>query len=202
MFNIIYNPVEPPEKIETNHAVEMQWGGQSPRVLSVGTLKDQKNHKVLLDAFAKLPNRSARLIIVGEGPLRGELKRHASQLGIADRLIMPGSVDPWPYYASANLFVLSSDYEGFGNVIVEAMYAGLPVVSTDCPSGPAEILGGGKYGRLVPVGDAGRLSEAIEQALTDAPDPDANRARAKELSGESAVRAYRDLLVDPKVHSQ
>src|SRR4030095_8305393 len=100
------------------------------RVISVGTLKPQKNHALLLRAFADLHRRNrANLMIVGEGELRPMLERMIGELDIEDSVSMPGFVlDPMPYYASANLFVLSSDFEGFANVLVEAMAAGLPVV--------------------------------------------------------------------------
>jgi glycosyltransferase involved in cell wall biosynthesis len=109
---------------------------------------------------------------------------------------MPGfTIDPQPYYASAHLFVLSSNYEGFGNVIVEALNAGVPVVSTACPSGPREILGNGRYGKLVPCGDAGALSEAMDQALTTAFNPDLLRTRAKAMSGAKSLERYSELML-------
>ena len=95
-----------------------------------------------------------------------ELEDDLSELRIADRLIMPGlALDPWPYYASADLFVLSSDYEGYPMVLIEALLSGVNIVSTDCRSGPREILDGGRFGRLVPVGDAKSLAKAMAEAL-------------------------------------
>lgn len=195
-FEVIYNPISPPQHIASNAQVEALWGGAGPRIINVGALKEQKNHALLLDAFARLGDKSARLMILGQGHLRGALERQARELGIADRVIMPGfCADPWPYLASADLFVLSSDYEGFGLVIAEAMYAGLKVVSTNCQSGPAEILGDGKYGRLVRCGDAPALAEAIDAALAEPADPERMRARAMEISGPSTLDRYADLLL-------
>ena len=197
-FDVIYNPIEPPSKIETTAEVERAWaGGRGKRILAVGSLKEQKNHRLLIDAFARLSDPTARLMIVGEGPLRRVLEQQAATMGVSDRVVMPGLGNPWPYYASANLFVLSSDYEGLGNVIIEAMYARLPVVSTNCPSGPAEILADGKFGRLVPVGDAGRLCAAIKAALSETSDRGVLTARAAELSGAAALNAYERLLRHP-----
>ena len=194
-FEVIYNPIDPPEGIPTDPEIERLWEGASKRIIAVGSLKPQKNHALLLEAFARLPDKSARLMILGEGSLRGALTAQAAALGIADRVVMPGfALDPWPYYASADLFVLSSDFEGFANVVVEAMWAGLNVVCTDCKSGPAEILSDGRFGTLVPVGDAEALSWAIVQALKAPSRAEEMRARALQISGPRSVARYAELL--------
>ncbi|WP_372923147.1 glycosyltransferase, partial [Roseovarius sp.] len=126
---------------------------------------------------------------------RDALLSLAQELGVADRVILAGfHPDPTPFYKTADLFVLSSDYEGFGNVIVEALACGTPVVSTDCPSGPGEILDGGRYGRLVPVGDAPALAKAIETSLGDTTDRDALIRRADDFAPQIAARKYLDLV--------
>ncbi len=176
-------------------AVQDMWGTVGPRILTVGNLKPVKNHPLLLRAFAALPHKDARLMVLGQGAGEAALRQLAADLGIADRVILPGfHPDPTPFYATANLFALSSDHEGFGNVIVEAMAQGLPVVSTDCPSGPAEILGDGRWGRLVPVGDAPALARAMAAALAAPADPDAQRRRAADFAPEIAAARYLDLL--------
>ena len=197
-INVIYNPISPPATIEATPQVEALWGvGRGERLINAGSLKTQKNQTLLLRAFAKLRDRpQARLMILGEGHLRGALEAEAERLGIANRVILPGfALDPWPYYASADLFVLSSDYEGFPLVLAEAMQAGLRVVSTDCASGPAELLDGGAYGRLVPCGDANALASAIEQALDEPAEPDRQRAQAEAMAGPAQITRYRELLI-------
>lgn len=198
-IEVVYNPISVPDRIAPTEEAEAAWGGGGPRIITVGNLKAVKNHALLLDAFAQLTDKDARLMILGHGDLLPNLQQQTRQLGIAERVIFKGFVsDPWPYYASADLFVLSSDYEGFGNVLVEAMLAGLPVVSTDCPGGPNEILDGGRYGKLVPVGDAPALADAMARAVCDAHDAAAVREQAERISGKS-VNAYLSLLADPSV---
>jgi len=174
---------------------EAAWGGGGPRILTVGNLKPVKNHPLLLRAFAALGRPEARLMLLGQGRNEAALRALADSLGIGDRVIFAGfHPDPAPFYATADLFVLSSDHEGFGNVIVEALSCGLPVVSTDCPSGPAEILENGRFGRLVPVGDAGALTAAIDLALSAPVDKAAQKVRADVFAPEIAARKYLDLL--------
>jgi glycosyltransferase involved in cell wall biosynthesis len=171
--------------------------GTHRRILAVGTLKAIKDYATLLNAFAIVRQRlDVRLLILGEGDCRPALEAQAREMGIADSVSMPGFVsDPMPYYQHADLFILSSTGEGFGNVIVEALAVGTPVVSTDCQSGPREILCDGKYGLLVPVGDASAMSEAIEISLTADHDKAALIARALDFSIEKAVDQYEKLLL-------
>jgi glycosyltransferase involved in cell wall biosynthesis len=197
-FDVIYNPIpNPPPDLRTAPEAEALWRGGEVRILSAGSLKGQKNQALLLRSFARLrQRRPAHLVLIGDGPLRGALSALADRLGLAGHVSMPGFVtDPWPYYASADLFVLSSDYEGFGNVLVEAMRCGLPVVSTDCKAGPREILADGAYGLLVPVGDEAALAKAMEEALDRRPDADMLKRRAEELSGSRAGERYLDLML-------
>ena len=142
--------------------------GQLPVVLAIGRLTEPKDFPTLIRAFAALrARRSARLLILGEGELRGELEALVQSCGLTpDDVQMPGFVvNPFAYLSRCAVFVLSSRWEGFGNVLVEAMACGAPVVSTDCPSGPREILEDGRWGRLVPVGDVEALAQAIIETL-------------------------------------
>lgn len=193
-FHVIHNPVPPrpapgPEAIA---AADALWGvPPGARIVTVGSLKPVKNHPLLIRALSRTTRTDARLLIVGDGAGRDAILALAQELGVADRVILAGfHPDPTPFYLTADLFVLSSDYEGFGNVIVEALACGTPVVSTDCPSGPGEILDGGRYGRLVPVGDAPALAGAMVAALDDTPDRDALIRRADDFAPQVAARKY------------
>lgn len=197
-FEVIHNPVPPrpyPPASALQEAEALWSGPAGARIVTVGSMKKQKNHPLLLRAFARLDRPDARLMFVGDGAGRDALVSLARELGVADRVVLAGfQSDPTPFYQTADLFALSSDYEGFGNVIVEALACGLPVVSTNCPSGPSEILEGGKYGRLVPVGDVDALAEALTQSLDAPPHSAPLRARAAEFHPAKAARAYLDLL--------
>ena len=196
---VIYNPVRPPlASASVDPDILAWWTAGAAAVIAIGSFKPQKDYPNLLAAFAQLDrSRNARLLILGEGKLRAELEGLAAGLGIRDRVLLPGFVpDPYPYLQQADLFVLSSAWEGLGNVIIEALVAGVPVVSTNCPSGPAEILEDGKYGRLIPVGDAPALAAAMADALAASVDRDLLRQRGAEFSVERAVDQYLSLL-DP-----
>lgn len=179
-------PTEPAEWCADTHK----------RVLAVGTLKEIKDYSTLLNAFSLLlQNINAKLLILGDGECRAALDAQAHHLGIADKVFMPGFVkDPAPYFRHADLHVLSSTGEGFGNVIVEALAEGTPVVSTDCPSGPREILCDGQFGRLVPVGDVQALAAAMQASLTSTHDRAALMARAQDFSIDKASDQYEALL--------
>lgn len=139
-------------------------------VVACGRLTEQKGFPFLLRAFARLREAvPARLRILGEGAEREHLERLACRLGVATHVQMPGFVDnPYRHMAAADVFALSSLWEGFGNVVVEAMACGTPVVVTDCPHGPGEIVEGGESGLLVPPADAGALADALTRVLTNA----------------------------------
>lgn len=192
-FEVVANPIDmPPANIEVDRETEALWRGKGARILGVGSLKPEKGFDILLKAFAQ--HRDASLLILGEGPLRAQLKELAVRLGVQDRVAMPGfRADPWPFYASADLFVLSSTSEGFGNVLVEAMAVGLPVVSIDC-AGPREVLDGGRYGRLIPVGDVEALAAAMEAALATPGNNAELKERAGQFRPERAVGRYIELL--------
>jgi glycosyltransferase involved in cell wall biosynthesis len=198
----IYNPVVTPNlSSRACETTDHPWfaPGAPPVVLSVGRLAPVKDFPSLVRAFARVRAvRDARLMILGEGKdapetarRRAELMALATELGIASDVDLPGfAQNPLAYMARAAVFALSSTWEGFGNVLVEALACGCPVVSTDCPSGPAEILDRGRYGRLVPVGDAAAMAEAILATLDAPPDPNVLRARGALFSADRAVESY------------
>ena len=197
-ITVIYNPVvgdfKPPSSTPLTPAG--WWTGPHRKVVAVGKLKTIKDHATLLNAFARLRQRvDACLLILGEGECRVALETQARHLGIEASVFMPGfTQDPSPYFQHADLHVLSSTGEGFGNVIVEALEAGTPVVSTDCPSGPREILSDGKFGHLVPVGDAVALAAAMAESLAATHDTAALKARAQDFSIDKAVDQYEALM--------
>ena len=171
--------------------------GTPPVILGVGSLTEQKDFPTLISAFAQIRAATdARLVILGEGEKRAPLESLVESLGLQESVDLPGFVDnPFNYMARADVFVLSSQWEGFGNVIVEAMACGTPVVSTNCPSGPAEILDGGSYGRLVPVGDEDTMARTVLEVLDEPPDEQRVRDRAQEFDVERIADQYLDVLV-------
>ncbi|MBN9309875.1 glycosyltransferase [Devosia sp.] len=196
---VIHNPLppistQPPRTYPWQPALDAM--GAGPVIVTAGRMTEVKDQSTLLKAFARLvATRPARLVIFGEGPLLEPLKAETRALGLADRVLFPGYVtDPAECYAAADLFVLSSITEGFGNVLIEAMAAGVPVVSTDAPHGPREILEDGRFGPLVPIGDAAALAEAMGKVL-DAPlPPDVLKARAAAFELPVVGDAYEALL--------
>jgi len=192
---VVYNPYDIASiASKASETVDHPWftAGNLPVFLAVGRLDNQKDYPTLLRAFALLRAKvKSRLVILGEGPLRPELLRLARELGIAVDVSLPGYADnPYAYMAKAAVYVLSSAYEGFPNVLVEALACGAQVVATDCLSGPAEILDGGRYGRLAPVGDYRALAAAMHDALRSPFPPDQLLARAAEFNVEKAVAGY------------
>ena len=194
----IYNPVVGDAKPPAPEPLSPSdwWTGQHCKLLAVGTLKEIKDYATLLNAFALLlKSLNARLLILGEGECRSALEAQVRQLGIEASVFMPGFVkDISPYYQQADLHVLSSTGEGLPTVIIEALAVGTPVVSTDCPSGPREILRDGEFGRLVPVGDAAALASAMAESLAATHDTAALIARAQDFSIDKATDRYLELL--------
>ena len=198
-IRVIYNPVVSPEVLEKiQEPVDHPWfaPGEPPVVIGVGRLVSQKDFFTLIKAFNLVQQqRPARLMILGEGEQRLQLEALVRELGLEDKVALPGFAEnPYAYMAQAAVFALSSIFEGFGNVVAEAMAAGTSVVSTDCESGPAEILEAGKYGRLVPVGDAAALAEGILTTLNQPTDPEVLRQRARAFSIENVTGQYLEVL--------
>lgn len=195
----IHNPVVSPdisEKIQKKVSHPWFGDGQIPVVLGIGRLRPQKDFSTLLRAFAQVrKQKKARLMILGEGNLRSELEILAVELGIDKDVAFPGLVDnPFAYLARAAVFVLSSRWEGLPGVLIQALACGCPVVSTDCPSGPAEILENGKYGKLVPVQDTEAMAQAILTTIETPFDPELLRTRADDFSVAAGTDAYLRLI--------
>lgn len=169
--------------------------GELPVILGIGRLVRPKNFAMLIRAFAILRrSRPARLLILGEEQLRGERARLlalARTLGVETDVQLPGHVkNPYPYLRHAAVFALSSTREGIANVVIEALSCGCPVVSTNCRYGPDEVLESGRYGRLVPVGDAEAMAVAIAATLDAPPDANLLRARGATFGAGRAASAY------------
>lgn len=169
-IQVIPNPVVGPRVFEqAKQEVHHPWFSDDspPVLLAVGRLDKVKGYLTLIRAFAKVRDKHpCRVVILGEGPRRPAIQQEARKLGVTDDLSMPGYVsNPFKYMARADVFVLSSKWEGLGNVLIEAMACGTPVISTDCPGGPSEVLKHGKFGRLVPVENPAALASAIKEGL-------------------------------------
>ena len=195
----IPNPVVTPDLDgKAREPVEHPWfnDDSTPVVLSVGRLSSEKDHPTLLRAFAEVVrSRAARLVILGEGPERESLLEMAERLEVSQQVDLPGfKVNPFAYMSKASALVLSSRYEGFPNVLVQAMACGTPVVSTDCRSGPREILQDGKWGHLVPVGDWRQMARAILETLDNPVPADRLISRASAYSAEASVDRYMEIL--------
>jgi glycosyltransferase involved in cell wall biosynthesis len=198
-IRVIYNPVVVPELFQmARESVEHKWfrDGGLPVILSTGRLTAQKDYPTLLLAFSLVIKACpARLVILGEGEERTSLEAMVRDLGIEDVVDLPGFVkNPYAYMSKAAVFVLSSAWEGFGNVLVEAMAVGTPVVATNCPSGPAEILENGKYGQLVKVGDAEAMAEGILAELEGSTNSELLQHRARQFSYDKIADQYLELL--------
>jgi glycosyltransferase involved in cell wall biosynthesis len=198
-FSVIYNPVitdDFDKRLEEPASHPWLQVDSPPVVLGVGRLVEQKDFATLLEAFALVVReREANLILLGEGELREALLDQAYRLGIADKVDVAGFVaNPLPFMLHAGVFVLPSRSEGFGNVLVEALACGTPVVSTACRGGPEEILEGGRFGRLVPVGDKHAMANAICAALREEPRRDELVKRGRTFTVARATSLYEHLF--------
>lgn len=169
---------------------------KAPVIVAAGRLVRQKDWPTLLRAFACLrQGTAAKLIILGDGPLRAELEDMISTMGLCNDAALPGFVpDIRPYLAKADVFPLTSIWEGFGNVLVQALGVGCSIVSTDCPNGPSEILAGGQFGVLVPVGDHLSFAKALKHVIDHPFERARQIERAKMFSVEKSADAYEALF--------
>jgi len=194
----IRNPVITPELAEQAKApVDHHWFGDDiPVILGAGRLTPEKDFPTLIRAFSRMrQERPCRLMIIGEGPLQPELESLVTELGLEGCVAFPGfCANPFAYMKRASLFVMSSAWEGSGNVLVEALALGIPSVSTDCPYGPRETLMDGKYGPLVPVGDDEALAKAMLMTLSNPLPPEFLQQAVAEFAIEYSARRYLDVL--------
>jgi glycosyltransferase involved in cell wall biosynthesis len=201
----IYNPAAPSKETVNNYKRNANlWKNKKvKKIIAIGRLKPAKDYPTLIRAFDVVRRSiNAELLILGKGPERKEIELLINELNLKEYVHLPGfKKHQFAYLKGADLFVLSSAWEGFGNVIVESLACGIPVVSTDCKSGPAEILQYGKYGRLVPVGDHKTLAYAILEELDKEHDPEILKQRASDFTVDKIAAQYLCLLF-PKYNPQ
>lgn len=197
-ITVVHNPAEPDNDAFLSAPPPHPWLADKavPVVIAAGRFHPQKDFPMLLRAFAQLrQHRNARLVMLGDGEERPALERLAQELNITDDVLFAGmQKDIMTWLVHGDLFAMSSTFEGFGNVLVQALAAGTPIVSTDCPDGPAEILENGTYGELVPVGDASAMAEAMGRMLDRPRDPDQLRQRASAFSTARIAGRYQELF--------
>ena len=200
-LRVIQNPINL-QKIEAYSPLEKQ---EKFVFVTVGRLEPLKNHQLLLEAFAAMDNENCELWLLGDGKLKLSLEEKSKDLGIADKVIFQGFQAPFPYLKTADCFVFGSNYEGFPNVLVEAMSCGLPVISTDCPSGPRELLAPdtevnfvlekgveeAKYGVLVPMNAVKNMKDAMKLLLEN----NEIRAMYSKLSVQRASEFEQSIIV-------
>ena len=197
----VYNPVVTADIDELARSIpEHPWmlDEGPPVILGAGRLARVKDFPTLLRAFQQVSrNRPVRLIILGEGRWRQRLENMIRKMGIEATVSLPGWVsNPYAFMRRASMFVLSSKHEGLPTVLIEAMACGCPCVSTNCPSGPAEILDDGRFGPLVPVGNESELAAAMEHVLDSLPKKDMLLARAKKFSFDASIDLYERIILD------
>lgn len=201
-IKVLYNPLDINfiSKMSQN-SPSHRWllNKKQPLILGIGRLDIAKNFTLLINAFSKITDQTdANLLILGEGDLRLELEQEIKKLQLSERCELMGYIsNPYCYLKNADIFVLSSNVEGFSLVIVESLACNTPVISTDCPSGPNEILEDGKWGTLVPMNDVEILSVAMLEALRS-PNTKNLQERAKEFDVKIVTQRYIDYLFNRK----
>lgn len=200
-IHVIPNPL-PDGPVGDGRRAPRHTHGEPPLLVACGRLEPQKDHRTLLAAFARAAAREPlRLAILGDGPLRADLQAEAKRLGIADRVEFAGYVsDPSEWMRRADLVVLSSRWEGFPNVLLEALAQGCRVVSTDASDAIGELLGDGRFGRLCPVGDEAALAEAILASLRSPAPGAALREHLRQYAFEPIADRYLALLAGDISH--
>jgi glycosyltransferase involved in cell wall biosynthesis len=197
-FRVIYNPVIT-SALRSSAAAPLDhpWfrPGEPPVILTVGRLDKQKDFPMLIRAFHLVrQTRPARLVILGEGPDRNRIEKAVAHLGLSADISLPGSeANPYRFMSRSAVFAFSSQWEGFGVALLEALALGMPVVSTNCPHGPAEILCNGKYGALVPPGDHEAMSRALLNALDNPMRPDCS-THLQQFTIENVALNYLSLI--------
>jgi len=201
--SVIYNAIDTAviERLKREEVDHLWFQKNIPVLVACGRLIHHKNHAILIKSFAKLHGIDARLIILGEGEERNSLVKLIYKLGVQHKVVLFGfQKNPFKFIARSTVFIHPSDWEGFGNVIIEAMACGVPVISTRCPSGPNEIITNEVNGLLIPVGDVDALATATMRLLKD--DQlrerliEAGRKRANDFKLEKMMKAYEQVFLE------
>jgi glycosyltransferase involved in cell wall biosynthesis len=198
-FHVLHNPVDtehfsPQQRPGDAAAARFVGDDGSPFVLGVGRFDRAKNFDLVIRAVHAMEDRNTRLVLLGEGPDRARLERLAEDLGMAERVHMPGFLaDPAPWFRRAAVHAVASACEGFGNTIVEALATGTPVVIARCLGAPEELLGHGRYGTIVEA-DAGAMASALSDVIRQSPDPAPLIARAQDFSLERCLDRYEAMV--------
>lgn len=194
--SVLYNPVDVTDVCErSTQPVDHEWieSDDLDVILYVGRMEEQKDLSTWLRTFRRVHDRypNTRAVLAGTGSCRDDLKSLVADLGLSEVVSMPGYVEnPFRYMRQASVFLLSSRFEGLPTVLIEALACGCPVVATDCPSGPREILSGGSFGRLAPVGDVPGLVEAVEETIESPTTAAELQRRAMMFSPEAVLDEY------------
>ncbi|WP_436935633.1 glycosyltransferase [Halovenus marina] len=198
--SVLHNPVDVEAvRSRAREPVNNEWLSDDSLdvMLSVGRLEAQKDLKTWLRAFSRVHERrpQTRAIIAGKGSQREGLAAFAAKLGVDDAVSIPGYVDnPYGYMQRADVFLLSSRYEGLPTVLIEALACGCPIVATDCLAGPREVLADGTYGQLVPVGDAPKMADAVVETLDRPPRAEKLQARSDDFAPGVVLEEYERFL--------
>lgn len=201
---MIANPMKSIDKLSiSDNKIIIPVSNDYPFICSIGRLSEQKGFDILLEAFSRVSNQKLNLVILGEGELREDLTRQAKELGILDRVHMPGFINSSIAILShAKAFVLSSRWEGMPNVLIEALAIGAPIVATNCPGAVRDVLQDGALGHLVAYDDPQALADGIERTLTEpAGTPESRKQRAADFSAEKIAKAYLEKVLLPSESS-
>lgn len=199
--SVIYNPVIDHRFIlKSNEMLDIPLVKEDNEkwIVSIGRLSEEKNLQMLIKAYHGLGNRhNAKLLIIGNGPEKEKLNQLVFKLGLEKEVLFKGfQKNPYPYLKKADVFVLSSDREGLPTVLIEALYFKVPIISTDCKSGPREILKDGKYGVLVPTNNVDKMTLALEKALTEKSIVEVNSEMLSPYTLETVMVSYNRLIED------
>jgi glycosyltransferase involved in cell wall biosynthesis len=197
-IRILYNPVittDMQQKVKEMPQHNWFKNRKEPVFVSVGRLTQQKDFPTLIQAFSRVRKESkAKLLILGEGPDRPKLEELVKQLGLEEDVDLAGFVkNPYAYMSQASAYILSSRWEGLPTVLIEALYCGRPVIATDCPSGPREILKDGQYGQLIPVQDVSAMAAAMNKVI-DGKAVNPAEESWQRFSLETVLEQYTDLI--------